>query len=664
MDLSSLNPQQRLAVESTEGPLLVLAGAGTGKTRVITFRIAHLIDLGVAPEEVLAVTFTNKAAREMRDRLAELVGKSVGQRVMIGTFHAFCLQVLRQNGKAIGVSPDFQIVSGTDQRDLARDAIKMAGIDPSAYSPMRLLSSVSRLKNAGITPAQAFEDAHGAQQRLVAFAQLRYQRALERLEAVDFDDLILLSLRLMREKAYIRDQLCARFRYVLVDEYQDTNKPQYDLVASLTRDSRNVCAVGDDDQGIYSFRGARLENLLDFERDFPEVRIVALTTNYRSTAPILKAAHAVVRKNPQRREKELVSHIGEGARVCLIEAAHEEDEARRLAEIVHKRHFEQGVPFSDIALIFRTRAQPRPFETAFNEREIPYRMAGLHSFFDKKEIKDFLAYLRVLGRPDDDLPWFRVLAFPPKRIGLQSRTRIAEMAQRSKQSVASLLKKPVAAGLPGRLCRALQRPLACIEAARAQLGPGQLHQAVRSLMDSLGFRQGLLAESGQDEGRRRWDFVLEQLEDLETKEKRRDIKSLSAYLDYLALEAHDKQKKEDDSERVTFITIHASKGLEYGEVFLPGVEEGLLPHKRAVEEGGEAAIEEERRLCYVGMTRARRQLNLSYCKTRRSGALQTPAQPSRFLADIPGELMTRPLKPDRKQMFAAIWQKLGRGPEH
>ncbi len=655
MDLSTLNPEQRRAVECTEGPLLVLAGAGTGKTRVITYRIAHLLDLGVEPEEILAVTFTNKAAREMRERLAELVGKPTAKRFLLGTFHAFCLQILRSHAQRLGLAKGFQIISGTDQRDLARDAIKMAGIDKSLFSPMRLLSSISRLKNAGETPAAAFASAHGAQARLIAFAQLRYQKSMQRLEAVDFDDLILLALQLMRTDEEVREALRARFRYVLVDEYQDTNRPQYELVRILTENSRNICAVGDDDQGIYSFRGARLENITDFERDFPELEVIALTTNYRSTTPILKAAHAVVAKNPTRRDKELSSHKGHGALVQVLETASEEDEARRIADIVHKRHFQDGVPFANIALIFRTRAQPRPFETAFNEREIPYRMAGLHSFYDKKEIKDLLAYLRVLARPDDDLPWFRVLAFPSKRIGLASRTRIAELAKRRKQTIAELLAE-LPAELPKRVVAALRPLLASLATARAGLKAG-LTPPVRELLKAVRFKEGLLAESGQIEGLQRWGFVQSLLEDLERREGRRDMRTLSGFLDIVALDSSDRGQKEEE-EQVTFITIHASKGLEYGEVFLPGLEEGLLPHKRAVQEGGDAAIEEERRLCYVGMTRARSRLTLSYAKLRRSGAMQAPTRPSRFLADVPESFSTKAAAPSRKAMLASLMAKL------
>ncbi len=633
--IEDLNPEQRRAVTTTEGPLLVLAGAGSGKTRVITVRIAHLLERGVAPESLLAVTFTNKAAREMRGRLAKLAGaRSRG--VLVGTFHAFCLEILRRHGERVGLGPRFTISDGSDQLSILRSVLRELHVGAAALQPSALQARISLLKNRMAERAAFQAGAADDEDELVGRAWERYDERLRKTRSLDFDDVLLFGCELLRDPGGPRAELARRFRYEMVDEYQDTNGPQYEIVRAIAAERRNLCVVGDDDQSIYGWRGADVQKILSFERDFAGAEVVRLETNYRSTAPILEAANRVIRNNLQRHPKSLRSHLGPGAPIELVLAADEVEEADHVARAIQALVRRGAAQLGDFAVLFRTGPQAKAFETQFRARGVPYLLVGSSSFFDRKEVRDVIAYVRVVAHPEDELSLLRVVDAPPRGLGKSSLDRILRFAQTVELAPGTaLLRAKEVEGLSEGAAAAAEGLGQVLETIRRSRGP--VGERLRRLLEAVGYRMEV-DRSYPDAPTRdlRWRGVEEILELAEKHSRRMEGGTFSTFLQELALEADDDPTPEEAGERnlVTLMTLHAAKGLEFPRVYLVGLEEGLLPHARAIAEDG---VEEERRLCYVGITRAMRHLTLSLAKARSRHGHRMESMPSRFLYEIKGE---------------------------
>ena len=634
--LSALNPAQREAVETLDGPLLVLAGAGTGKTRVITTRIAYLIARGVAPANVLAVTFTNKAAGEMKERVKALAGERARE-LTIGTFHAFCVRLLRAHGGALGLSRSFTICDSSDQLSAVKSVMRELRVHETTMHPSAVLARLSLAKNRMETPASLLETAASTRDELVAAVWERYQQHLTRSRTLDFDDLLLETVRLLKEHPKVRDFCRKTYRYILVDEYQDTNHPQYEIVRELAVEHRNVCVVGDDDQSIYGFRGADIQKILGFHRDFKGAKVVRLETNYRSTRPILEAANAVIRHNSARHEKSLVSAVGEGAPVRLTRLADETIEAQFVVEEVLKLVRRGEARLSDVAVLFRTQVQPRPFEAELRARGIPYVLVGGMSFFDRKEVRDVVAFLRVACNPDDEQAFLRVVNTPPRGIGKTTLDRVLAFATTEGISASRAFAR--AEEIEGVSEEAIE----AYEDFRGRLARASVESATHDLVARLGSL--LEAVDYKSEVRRlysdpmtreaRWAGVEEMLNFAENYTRRSPSPTLAGFLEELALTSGDEpSERESPGEAVTLMTLHAAKGLEFPHVFLVGMEEGLLPHARAVADGG---CEEERRLAYVGITRAMRALTLSFVSDRAKYGKRIAAMPSRFVFEMRGK---------------------------
>ena len=635
--LDELNPEQRRAVETLDGPLLVLAGAGSGKTRVITARIANLLHNGVPPESVLAVTFTNKAAAEMRSRVAELVGKERAERLFVGTFHAFCLDVLRENAEHLGLAGGIHIADASDQLAACKRVLRELHVPDAALTPPALQARISLLKNRLVTPEEAAAAPGDETDELVARGYERYQAFLERSRQLDFDDLLLRTLGLLRENEYVRGGLQRRFRYLLVDEYQDTNRPQNEIVRELAAEHKNLCVVGDDDQSIYSWRGADVGQLLDFEQHFPGATLVRLETNYRSTQEILDAANRVIKNNPARHEKELRAHAGRGELLQLVVHRDELAEAEYVVREITNR-VDQGLGrLSDFAILFRTATQPRVLEAELRAREVPYVLIGGMSFFDRKEVRDVLAYLKLVYNADDEVSLLRVVNRPPRGVGKTTLERVTAFATAEGISV------PAAFDRAGEIERLPPAALAAVERLRERLAalgkekPRELGPFVERVVETFAYREEVeRAYPDPRERQRRWQAVDEIIQLAESHSRRRKRPSLGTFLNELGLSSSDDRNKDEPGERnaVTLMTLHAAKGLEFPRVFLVGLEEGLLPHARAVAEDG---VEEERRLVYVGITRARRGLTVSHTLERQRHGHRVQVHPSRFVFEMKGE---------------------------
>jgi DNA helicase-2/ATP-dependent DNA helicase PcrA len=634
--LSALNPAQREAVETLEGPLLVLAGAGTGKTRVITTRIAYLMERGVAPSNILAVTFTNKAAGEMKERVKALAGERARE-LTIGTFHAFCVRLLRAHGEALGLSRSFTISDSSDQLSAVKSVMRELRVHETTMHPSAVLSRISLAKNRMETPGSFLEAATSSHDQLVAAVWERYRDHLKRSRTLDFDDLLLETVRLLKEHPEVRDFCRKKYRYILVDEYQDTNHPQYEIVRVIATGHRNVCVVGDDDQSIYGFRGADIQKILGFHRDFKGAKVVRLETNYRSTRPILEAANAVIRHNSARHEKSLVSAVGEGAPVRLTRLADEMLEAQFVVEEILKLTRRGAGRLSDVAVLFRTQVQPRPFEAELRARGIPYVLVGGMSFFDRKEVRDVVAFLKIASNPDDEQAFLRVVNTPPRGIGKTTLDRILAFATAEGISASRAFAR--AKEIEGVSEDAVE----AYEDFRARLARAGVDNATHDLVARLG--NLLEAVDYKSEVRRlysdnmtreaRWAAVEEMLNFAENYTRRSTSPTLAGFLEELALTSGDEpSERESPGEAVTLMTLHAAKGLEFPHVFLVGMEEGLLPHSRAVADGG---CEEERRLAYVGITRAMRMLTLSFVSERARYGKRAAAMPSRFVFEMRGK---------------------------
>ena len=707
LSLSSLNPQQRLAVETVNGPVLILAGAGTGKTRVITCRIAHLIQRGVPPGNILAVTFTNKAAREMRERVVKLIPKSAKsqnagiQHPTLCTFHSLCARILRQHIDKLGYKRNFVIYDEAEQLGAIRKILAQISAKGEKTDPGAILNLLSRFKNGG-ERAAAFADE--SVRAMAEHIRSRYETALRACNAVDFDDLILLTLRLFAEHPHALAVCRDKYLYVMVDEYQDTNAAQFRLVHALTQQHRNLCVVGDDDQSIYGWRGAEISNLLDMEKHFPETKVIRLEQNYRSTNTILGAANAIIRHNVRRRAKRLWSHRGDGTKITLHTFSDDEEEARSVVEQIEYLRLTRRIPWADQAILFRINAQARPLETALRQAGVRYHLVGGQSFFDRREVRDFLAYLKAFVNPHDDVSLLRIANVPARGLSDNTLERLLAVSHERKCSIFSVMKNPaVTAPFQARTRQCIEAFVELVERTRADLVPSQKSTVQRGEGQASGaqgeasssshgsrparhatppsslacWAERFLDEIGYFAELRRLEKTAEAAES-----RFRNLKELSAtldeagglslslfdglqtFLEEITLDTEREEEEENTGDAVTLITMHSCKGLEFPRVYIVGMEDGLLPHSRSRAEG---TLDEERRLFYVAVTRAMQTLDISHCAGRRKYGRLSPCHPSPFLKELPPELVEHadekakiPVTAEAgKRMFSALRAAVG-----
>ncbi|MEZ5259040.1 MAG: DNA helicase PcrA [Ilumatobacteraceae bacterium] len=626
--VEGLNPDQLDAVVHTGGPLLVVAGAGSGKTRVLTHRIAHLIaEHHVHPMHILAITFTNKAADEMRHRVGELVG-DVAKKMWVSTFHSACVRILRRDGDRIGYPRTFSIYDQSDANRLVGYVIRDLGLDSKRFTSRGIHAQISQYKNDLIGPDELAEQASNVFERKIAEIYRDYQARLQKAGAMDFDDLLTNTVRLFRECPDVLDQYQQRFEHVLVDEYQDTNTAQNELVLMLGEVHRNVTVVGDSDQSIYKFRGADMRNILQFEEKFPDVTTVVLDQNYRSTQTILDAANSVIANNLGRQPKRLWTDAGSGDRIVRYHAQDEADEARWVAGTMQQLHDTDATRWSEMAVFYRTNAQSRILEDALMRTGVPYKVVGGTRFYDRKEIKDAIAYLRAIVNPADEVSIKRVLNEPKRGVGDTTVARLDTWAGQLGQPFMEALRHAEDAGASAPARRGIDRFLELVDslAARTDLGPGDL---IQEAMEQSGYLGELEAENTVESAGR-----LENLGELVG--SAREFATIEEFLEQVSLVADTDDLDPDDS-RVVLMTLHSAKGLEFPIVFLVGAEEGVFPHMRALTEPDE--LEEERRLAYVGITRARQKLHVSHAWSRSLFGSTNYNPPSRFLDEIPAELI-------------------------
>ena len=632
--LDNLNIQQHEAVETTEGPLLILAGAGSGKTRVITCRIAYLMDhCGVAPDNILAVTFTNKAAEEMRSRVDELVRLPGLGRPWVSTFHSFCVRILRQDGPSIGLPKTFSIYDEGDQLSVVKAALRHLGLSEKVVQARAVLSRISYAKNHGRNPETYYQNAPDPVSEKVAVVYDYYARALKQANAVDFDDLLLEAVRLLRTDADVALKYNERFRYILVDEYQDTNRTQYDLIRLLTQRHQNLCVVGDEDQSIYSWRGADIRNIIEFEKDFPQAKIIRLEHNYRSTQNILDAAIAVVSNNVVRKGKTLHATQPGGALLGFYQGMDAENESLFVADWISKRRREH--PDEQIAILYRTNAQSRLYEEALRRYRLKYHVVGGISFYDRAEVKDLLAYLKAARNLQDSVSILRIINAPARGIGPTTTGKMEEMALESGLTIWDILNRVLESQLfSPRHISALTSFRDLMKKLHDMAEKDTVPEILKEILDRTRYVE-LLREEGTPESLGRVENIDELLNAAADSKERGE--SLPEFLDHAALVSD--VDSYDETAPLTLMTLHSAKGLEFPVVFLVGLEEGLLPHSRSLLDS--QSLEEERRLCYVGMTRAQKILILTRALYRRhyGNQMQESSRPSRFLDEIPSELL-------------------------
>jgi DNA helicase-2/ATP-dependent DNA helicase PcrA len=649
--LTNLNDPQREAVAHTEGPLLILAGAGSGKTRVLTHRIANLLTKGVAPWQILAVTFTNKAAQEMRERIGSLIGPASGK-LWVSTFHTACVRILRQEIDALGYDKNFVIFDGQDQQTLLKNVLKELNLSDKNYHPKALAGAISTAKNELLGPGDYQRKAADFWSNTVAEVYQVYQKKLRSNNGLDFDDLIMNTVNLFREFPEVLDKYQERFRYILIDEYQDTNHAQYVLVNLLAAKYRNLCVVGDDDQSIYSFRSADIRNILEFERDFPEVTVIKLEQNYRSTKNILEAANGVIKNNRSRKSKRLWTENREGDKLRLYPATDERDEARFVVDEIRRLMATEGRKPNDFALLYRTNAQSRSFEEIMIQYGMPYRVIGGFRFYERKEIKDLLSYLRLVYNPQDKVSLSRIINVPKRGIGDASFERFLFFLEDNNYNVLEGFANLTA--IPSLTTRAI-KPLQEFQRLLEGWLQAKDHKSVTELTELILKESGYLQEL-RNEGTIEAQGRLENLEEFLALtvefEKNSDDRSLAAFLETVALVA-DVDDYQAEADSVVLMTLHSAKGLEFPVVFLVGFEEGLFPHNRSLMEPKE--LEEERRLCYVGITRAKQLLYITYANLRTIYGSCNSSMPSRFLMELPKETIINlrgNLTENRQRTFA------------
>ncbi len=647
VDLGKLNPPQREAAGHGAGPLLILAGAGSGKTRVITFRIAHLLDQGVPPEAICAVTFTNKAAEEMRERVGHLVeNRKVASKLTIGTFHALGLQVLRSERKALGVPRGFVIYDGSDQMGLVREAMRSIHDGDRRLDAKAILTRISLAKNAFIGPDEYEGNPADDYDAMTVHVYPKYQEQLRSCAAFDFDDLIVEPVRLWQKDPDARERWSSKFQYVMVDEFQDTNRAQLRMVQALVEKHDNLVVVGDDDQSIYSWRGADPSNILGFDKLFPAAKVVKLEQNYRSTKSILAAANTVIANNKDRHGKTLWSQLGEGELITHAVAATAEAEAQWIArEIITL--VKAGRRWSDMAILYRSNIQAKLLEEELRTHEVPYVMYGGQQFYERKEVKDILAYLRIAVSPRDELALRRVLNYPTRGVGAQSIDKLVVAAHGSGATMWDALATTEVTG-PART--GIEKFKTAVERLRHGIENGHnLVDATKGLIEDIGLYDDLRAASpSMSAAQRRIDNVQGLLNSLQRwMDKGKGIDKLAEYLRHMSLDSSNDDKKDDEGDKVVLTTLHGAKGLEFPVCFMIGLEEELLPHARTLNPQATDVMDvdhatdvsEERRLCYVGITRAQRKLYLTRAATRVSRGRIMARTPSRFLLEIPDELL-------------------------
>jgi ATP-dependent DNA helicase UvrD/PcrA len=656
VNLSALNAQQRLAVQTLEGPVLILAGAGTGKTRVITYRIAHMIDRGVAPSNILAVTFTNKAAREMKERVAKLVPKQPEDagKPTICTFHSLCVRILRRHIEKLGYKSNFVIYDDSEQLNVVKKILSHISSRDEKKDAYAVLAIISKIKNGALKERSRRGDeadpppyVGSYDESSVAMAKhivSRYESALRACNAVDFDDLLLLTLRLFREHPEALEECRKRFRYVMVDEYQDTNCAQFDLVHLLTQEHRNLCVVGDDDQSIYGWRGAEIANLLDMEKHFNEVKVVKLEQNYRSTNNILIAANALIKNNVRRRGKNLWSQKGDGEKIVLWSFDNDDAEAQMIVDQIESNRMISQIPWGKHAILFRTNQQSRPFEMALRQAKVKYHLIGGQSFFDRREVRDFLAYLKLFYNPQDDISLLRIANVPARGLSEGTMQRLLAASQERHCSVYTVMRHTdVLESMFARTRQSVESFTAFVERMRHHLQHDEklpLQVWADKFLDEIGYFDELRRSEKDPEAAesriRNLKDLISTLDGMPPDYSDPPMKRLETFLEEITLDTEREEENESRGDAVTLITMHSCKGLEFPHVFVVGLEDGLLPHSRSQEEG---TLDEERRLFYVAITRAQETLKLSYCHSRTKYGQPLPCHPSRFLKELPQQVL-------------------------
>lgn len=634
--LRGLNPVQREAVQVGEGPLLLFAGAGSGKTRVLTHRVAWLIaEHGVHPRQIFAVTFTNKAAAEMKERIERLVSPGIGRHLWVGTFHSTCARILREHGDKIDIPRNFVVYDDSDQLTLVRECLRQLSLDEKKFTPRSLLSYISRAKEKRISPERYSAVYSGFFEGICAKVYPLYQQKLRQNNALDFDDLLAETVRLLETSQETLDRLQDRFRYLLVDEYQDVNQVQYALLKLLASRHRNICVVGDDDQSIYLFRGADVGLILQFESDYPDAKVLKLEQNYRSTKVILDAAYGVVRNNRGRKEKRLWTENPQGNALIRYEAENEQEEAVWIVQQIRQAIQNGGRRWSDFALLYRTNAQSRVLEEVFLNWSAPHKIVGGLRFYERKEIKDALAYLRLIYNPADSVSLKRIISVPPRGIGATTMAALDEEVQLTGRTLWEVMKEVGSLSqIQARTRIKISEFVGMIESLRKIQNSVSITEITQQMLERSGYR-AFLEEEKTIEAQTRLENVRELLSVTKEFERETETPTLSAFLEQVAL-VSDIDSLDNSAEAVTLMTLHSAKGLEFPVVFLVGLEEGIFPHQRSQE--SERELEEERRLCYVGITRAREQLYLTYANRRTLFGGIAYNAPSRFLKEIPREL--------------------------
>lgn len=637
--VAQLNTEQMRAVNTLGGPMLVLAGAGTGKTRVVTFRIAKLIKSGIDPTRILAVTFTNKAAREMHERISELLGRRQKKKPQISTFHSHCVRVLRRHGQLLGYPKNFAIYGPGDQESLARQILKQVISKQAALKPSELLFWISHWKSKSIRPDDAQGIASSDKTVLAARAYALYQRELKNAGAMDFDDLLLMTEELFQVEASAAQEEAERFDHILVDEYQDTNQSQYRIVKKLASAHRNLCVVGDDDQSIYAWRGAEVQHILNFKQDWPDAEIFCLEENYRSTSVILELANRLIEHNSHRHIKQLKSGRPGGTQPAIHRFSDETREAAEIVADIRRRLTQPGIQPRDFAILFRASDQSRPFETELRKMQVPYVLLGGQSFFDRREIKDILAYLRLVESPGDEIALRRILNTPPRGVGQKARDILVKFALDNRCSLwKAVCQQP--AGLGNAAATGLRKLVGTIRNAKENCRGNNLVNVANTLIAEIDYRSEIDRQYELEKDRdARWDSVEQLVNALGSYVQESDEPKLSEFVDQVTLgdrDTGDDNEKKLDRNAVILMTMHSAKGLEFPNVYIVGVEEGILPHKKSIQDGDDA-IEEERRLAYVGVTRAEESLTLSMALSRMKWGKPRQSRASRFLYEITGQ---------------------------
>jgi len=634
--LTGLNKEQQQAVQHTEGPLLILAGAGSGKTKVLTVRIAHLLAQGVNPYEILAITFTNKAAKEMKSRVEGLIG-DVANRIWLSTFHSFCAKFLRfELDNFLGYNSNFTIYDTSDSQAVIKAALKALNLDDKYYPVGAMIAAISDAKNKLLFASDFRKQARDFYQQKVADVYEYYERELRKNNALDFDDLLLVAVKLLQSNEAVLDKYSKRFRYVMIDEYQDTNHAQYLLAKLLASHWKNIAVVGDADQSIYAWRGADIQNILDFEKDYPNCTSIKLEQNYRSTKIILDAANAVIENNEGRPKKNLWTDKTEGAKIQHFTAQSEHEEAAFIGDTIAKKHDIHGVPYGDMAILYRTNAQSRVLEEALIKRALPYIMVGGTKFYDRKEIKDVLAYLRVLYNPFDDLSLLRIINVPKRSIGATTVAKLQDYARANGTSLfMTLTQLHLVDSIKGKTKEKLEEFGILIFTLVAEMEDRTVLDILESILDRTGYL-AQLEESTDPQDQARAENIGELLSVAKDFQDTNPSGTVEDFLEQVAL-VNDVDSFEQEESKVTLMTLHAAKGLEFPIVFLGGLEEGLFPHSRTLMNPEE--IEEERRLAYVGITRAEKELYISNATTRTVFGRTSSYLPSRFIDEIPEELV-------------------------